>query len=269
MPEMSELRRRILMRPAACSLVIHAMSPCSCTGSPRCNSASLALRTGRRGWELVWVADLGEFAADAMTWRRMPGRGVRRQRHGLPGGAAVGDCHGPAGTGGGARSLSWSGASCVVSCPGWSAADASVAVGCLGGWYWLGPGPGSVRYAVRCCGLIAAGYAGSRARPVPGRRAQVAAQRIEQGRGHQCHRGDRDRSREAEELGCQLEQGCGDSADQDRGGRAGHGPLNHVARLCADVGQAGEPCRLRVVPDDDGSHFASLVTSCAQPARRP
>jgi hypothetical protein len=148
--EMSELRRCILMRRAACSLVIHAMSPCSCTGSPRCNAASLALRTGRRGWELVWVADLGEFAADAMTWRRMPGRGVRRQRHGLPGGAAIGDCPGPAGTGGGARSLSWSGASCVVSCPGWSAADASVAVGCLGGWYWLGPGPGSVRYAVRC-----------------------------------------------------------------------------------------------------------------------
>ena len=46
--------------------------------------------------------------------------------------------------------MSWSGASCVVSCRGWSAADASVAVGCLGGWYWLAPGPDSVRYAVRC-----------------------------------------------------------------------------------------------------------------------
>jgi hypothetical protein len=88
-PTAPELRRRILMRRAACSLVIHAMSPCSCTGSLRCNSASLALRTGRRGRELVSAADLGEFAADAMTWRRMPGRGVRRQRHGLPGGAAV------------------------------------------------------------------------------------------------------------------------------------------------------------------------------------
>jgi hypothetical protein len=108
-----------------------------------------------------------------------------------------------------------------------------------------------------------------RARPVSGRRAHVAAQPMEQGRGHQRHRGDRDRSREAEQLGRQLSQGRGDSADQDRGGRAGHGPLNHVAGLRAHAGQAGEPCRLRGVPDDDGSHVASLVTRCAQPARRP
>jgi hypothetical protein len=92
---------------------------------------------------------------------------------------------------------------------------------------------------------------------------------MEQGRGHQRHRRDHDRSREGEKLGRQLDQGYRHRADQDRGGRAGQGPLNHVTRLCAHDGQAGEPCRLRVVPDDDGSHVASLVTGCAQPARRP
>lgn len=105
--------------------------------------------------------------------------------------------------------------------------------------------------------------------PVPGSRAQLPTQPIEQRRGHQRNPGDRDRSREADKLDRQLEQGRADSADHDHGGHAGHSPLNHVARRCTHAGQAGQPCRLRVVPDDDGSHVASPVTCCAQPVRRP
>jgi hypothetical protein len=57
-----------------------------------------------------------------------------------------------------------------------------------------------------------------------------AAQRIEQRRGNQRDHGNRDRSREAENLGHHLQQGRADSADHGRSGRAGGSPLNHFAR---------------------------------------
>jgi hypothetical protein len=107
-------------------------------------------------------------------------------------------------------------------------------------------------------------------RPVP-------AQRMEQGHGNQRERGDRDRSREAGNLHHQLEQGRADGADHDRSGRVVHCPLNHSARLGAHAGYAGQqPCRSRVVLDDDGSHFASpgyrydqLRTACPAARRLP
>jgi hypothetical protein len=58
-------------------------------------------------------------------------------------------------------------------------------------------------------------------------------------------------------------------AYQDCSCRVGHCPLNHAAGLCAQAGDAGEPCWLRVLLDDDGRHFRPPVTdmtACVQRA---
>jgi hypothetical protein len=86
--------------------------------------------------------------------------------------------------------------------------------------------------------------------------AQMMAQPIEHGRGNQGDRGDRDRGRKAQNLSDQLEQSRADRADHDRSGHVGQSPPTQVARLGAYAGQASEPCRLRVLLDDDGSHYA-------------
>jgi hypothetical protein len=123
------------------------------------------------------------------------------------------------------------------------------------------PQPGCPgRYAVRSCRFIAGRYVGSPARASARLGANMPAQRIEQRRGDHRDRGDRDRGREADKLGYQLEQRCADSAGQYRSGRAVQYPPDHFACLCAHAGYAGEPRGLRVVPDGDGSHCAFPFT---------
>jgi hypothetical protein len=91
--------------------------------------------------------------------------------------------------------------------------------------------------------------------PAPGPGAHVAAQRMEQGRGHQRHRSDRDRRRKTENLGHQLEQRRADSAGQDHGGRIGRGPRNHVLCPCARTGH------------DSRGHLDRSSHRCAPPVR--